>query len=326
MTRVLPPAPSFLTDLSPSDQTWDKHRGEADRVAGAYRNVGYADLSERIKNCASWMRFAEHVDETGEARLKLADTRFCRARFCPICQWRKSKVWQARLSQAIPRLYEAVPDLVPIFLTLTVKNCHVSELRATIQRLTAAFGKLTRRKWWPGRAWVKSVEVTRNRAEQTCHPHLHALIWVGAEYFSTGYIHQSEWRSRWGEALLVDYLPVVNVKRVRGQTTSNSGVDQSLAGVLEVAKYAVKACEIVREPQYLADLTHQMHGLRSLDVGGLLKPYLRTDEPEDLINLEEEPETAPEPTRYFVARWSRESQKYYISDCYDSRPEEWDTG
>lgn len=326
MTRVLPHT-SFLTDLSPSDQTWDKHRAEADRIAGAYRKVGYTDLSERINNCASWMRFSEHVDETGEVSLKLADTRFCRARFCPICQWRKSKVWQARLMQAIPRLYGDLPDLIPIFLTLTVKNCQVSELRATIQRMNAAFGKLTRRRWWPGLAWVKSVEVTRNRAEQTCHPHLHALIWVKPEYFSTTrYLRQSEWRLRWGQVLLVDYLPVVNVKRVRGQTTSNSGVDQSLVGVLEVAKYAVKASEIVHEPQYLADLTHQMHGLRSLEIGGLLKPYLRSDEPEDLINLEEEPETTPEPTRYFVARWSRERKRYYISDCYGSRPEEWDTG
>jgi hypothetical protein len=68
---------------------------------------------------------------TGKRKLKLVSTHFCRVRHCPICQWRRSLQWKARAYENLPRVVADYPNGRWMFLTLTMKNCPLEDLRET---------------------------------------------------------------------------------------------------------------------------------------------------------------------------------------------------
>lgn len=123
-----------LADYSPADKTWDEHRSISDDVGGIYlRAAGFERYGERVEGCSGILRFGWSTnEETGETRLRLRDARFCRVRHCPICQWRRSLMWQARFYQSLPKIVAEYPDARWLFLTLTVRNCPITELGDTL--------------------------------------------------------------------------------------------------------------------------------------------------------------------------------------------------
>jgi plasmid rolling circle replication initiator protein Rep len=198
-------------------------------------------------------------------------------------------MWRARFFQAIPRVREAYPTARWVFLTLTVKNCPLEELRATLKAMNEGWKRLIERKSWPGLGFVRSTEVTRSK-DGLAHPHFHALLLVPASYFSTGYIKQDTWRELWQSAMRLDYLPVVDVRAVKPKKGTAEGVDALAIAVLETLKYGVKESDLMADPAWLQELTKQLHKSRAIAVGGVLKGFFKEDEPEDLIHGEDEPE------------------------------------
>jgi hypothetical protein len=132
---------------------------------------------------------------------------------------------------------------------------------------------------------------------------------VKTTYFKSGeYINQQTWRELWQECLRVDYLPVVNVKAVRshpgkvqglGEDDSTEEFHPLLHGILETLKYSVKFQDLAADPEWLAELTRQLHKTRGVVVGGILRKYLKTEEPENLISEDEELEPEDAPLIYF---------------------------
>ncbi|WP_253297333.1 protein rep, partial [Vibrio cholerae] len=55
--------------------------------------------------------------ETGETRLRLRSAQFCRVRHCPVCQWRRSLTWQARIYHSLPKIVVDYPSSRWLFLT-----------------------------------------------------------------------------------------------------------------------------------------------------------------------------------------------------------------
>lgn len=300
---------TYLSDLSPHDKPWDTHRSQSEAVERLYSVGGFDRYSERVQECSKRLQFALSADEQGDVVFKLYAARFCRVRFCPVCQWRRSLMWRARFYQALPRFLEDYPTLIAVFLTLTVKNCPVGELRSQIQVMNKSFVRLTQRNTWPGVGWVKSVEVTRNAQTGDAHPHFHVLLFVRPSYFSHGYINQAKWRELWRDCLRVDYLPVVNVKRVKSSSKKTDSEALRIA-ILETLKYGVKPDDLVSDSEWLYGVTHQLHKMRAVSVGGILRDYLREDEPEDLIHEEEMPSEELEGVTYLCFDWMALVKRY----------------
>jgi plasmid rolling circle replication initiator protein Rep len=281
----------YLSELSPADKPWDSHRASADVIQGLYKQADFDRYSERIEDCSKWLGFSLKASDQGELKLKLKDARFCRVRHCPVCQWRRSLMWRARFFKVLPKLQEQYPTGRWIFLTLTVRNCPLPELRETLAWMNKGWKRLSERKEFPALGWIKSVEVTRNPDDGSAHPHFHCLMLVPSSYFSHGYISQAKWRELWQSCLKVDYLPVVNVKAVKGSSTANSNGSTDIASgmakaVCETLKYSVKEDDLLADPEWLVELTRQLHKTRAVALGGVLKEHLSEDEPEDLINTE----------------------------------------
>lgn len=294
----------YLSTVSEKDKCWDKHRSAATKIAVLYRRSGDERYAQRIDNCSRWLDFHLISNQTGEVQFKLQETRFCRVRHCPVCQWRRSMMWRARFFQIIPKVMEAHPKARFIFLTLTVKNCALNELRSTTTLMSKAWQRLIQKKVFPAIGYVRSLEVTRSE-DGSAHPHFHCILLVPGSYFGgKEYISQAKWTQMWKGALRCDYTPVVNVKAVKQ-------VDGIEKAILETLKYSVKEDDLLSDPQWLAELTSQMHKVRAISVGGVLKQFINEEEPEDLIHSEdaENFEQTNEATKIWFS-WRERLSKY----------------
>jgi len=314
----------YLSDISPADKPWDIHRAESDEIAKLYGIVGYSRYSERISDCSQRLTYAMQANDDGELKLRLREAKFCRVRHCPVCQWRRQQMWRARFFKALPQVQAKYPTARWIFVTLTVKNCELTELRATLTRMNAAWKRLLLRKEFPALGFIKSVEVTRKPEDGTAHPHFHCLMLVPAGYFTRGYISHAKWTELWQSCLKADYTPIVNVKVVKStKGTSDDSPEASNAALLmaicETLKYAVKPSDLLADPQWLDELTKQLQKTRAISIGGCLKEFFSEDDPEDLINgeIEEGEKTEDEATLDFI--WSFFIKRYKKDDSRKSQ-------
>lgn len=165
----------------------------------------------RIRDCASRLRICSD-DEYGTS----FDTWFCKHRHCPICQWRKS----LRYCSAFHRLMDENQELLHgkwIYLTLTVRNCHVSDLQITLQRMNDAFRRMTNRDFWNRNVLggIRFTEINDCRIDpEAAHPHFHCLLLVRPSMFAgVNYITEEQWSIEWQQALQVPYAPHVKAQR-----------------------------------------------------------------------------------------------------------------
>jgi hypothetical protein len=297
-----------LVDYSPRDRPWDTHRAQADQVAEAYdQSPDLERLAERMDACSGYLWFNwTTLDERGETRLRLARARFCRVRHCPVCQWRRALMWQARFLKALPEIQAKYSKARWIFLTLTVRNCPVHELRDTIQEMNRGWQRLIERKRWPALGFVRTTEVTRGEGG-TAHPHFHALLMVPGGYFSGGrYLTHAEWVALWQESMRLNYHPMVDVRAVKARKGRGRGQGRGEAlegpqdataaqiealrqAAAETLKYATKPEDLASDSEWLAELTRQLRRLRFIATGGTLKDILREREEshEELVNVDD---------------------------------------
>lgn len=296
-----------LADLSDRDQVWDKHRANADKVSNHYRgNRRFNQYSQRIDFCSQFLDFRLVPEaEEGILKLKLSASRFCRVRTCPVCQWRRSLMWKAKAYQALPKVVKDFPKHRWLFLTLTVKNCPVEELRSTLTHINKSFVRLTKLKDWPADGWIKSVEVTRGR-DGNAHPHLHCLLMVPASYFGAAYVSQVRWVEMWRSSARLDYNPQTHVKAIAKNHNPTSIIP-------EILKYQVKESDLVANREWFLELTKQLHKTRAVAVGGVLRGYMSEleCEPEDLIGNTNDC-VVDEGHLYFG--WKSSQKKYKLID------------
>lgn len=303
-------SPQYLTDYSPQDRPWDQHRAQAQQVEELYQRTIYDRLAGRIRDCTGYLGFAWETDSAGEARLKLRSAHFCRVRHCPVCQWRRSLMWTARLLKALPTIEQAHPTARWIFLTLTLRNCPVRELRDTLRHMNAAWNRLRLRPEFADNVlgWIRTTEVTRGR-DNSAHPHFHVLLLVKPGYFAgKNYVKQARWAELWRECAHLCYVPVVDVRVVKTHRGA-PGETPLRRAVAETLKYAVKPQDLLRSREWLLELTYQVHGLKFVSTGGLLRNVIRENEEsdEDLMLLGEDG-GAGDPELFF--EWRRAIQRY----------------
>lgn len=303
-----------LADTSAKDAPWDQHRGTGADVAAAYLTApeGWIErYGERVSQCSPWLGFDQVIDtSTGEISLRLERAFFCRVRTCPVCQWRRSLMWKARMYQALPKLSEAYPAARWIFLTITERNVPVDQLREQLGRMGKSWHRLVKRKEFADvLGWVKSVEITRGK-DGSAHPHFHVLLLVKSTYFKPGhYVAQPKWVEAWKGAARLDYDPVIDVRAVKSRG------EQGITGaVAETLKYAVKNADMVADTDWFLELTRQVRRTRAVASGGVLSEVLREETgQEELLRPDEEAEPEVEMVDglpQLVFSWRDRARKY----------------
>lgn len=292
-----------LSELSPRDKPWDKHRGFADTVESHYRDSEFDCYATRVHFCSELLEFGLQPDVDNTLKLKLRNARFCRVRHCPVCQWRRSLQWKAKAYKVLPKIVEKYPTHRWLFVTLTQKNVPITELKETLRDMNKGFQRLIQLKAWPAVGWLRSTEVTRGKRGDA-HPHFHCLLMVPAGYFSgRNYLKQAEWVELWRKSMRLDYNPVMDVQAVK-----QGRFPMEL--VPELLKYCTKESDMVSDRTWFLEFTRQMHKMRCVATGGVLKKYLKEleREPEDLIGKNEDDLGEDQAQIYFG--WQRWEKKY----------------
>lgn len=226
---------NVLSDVSESGRKrpWREKKMANMLLSAAYESVNERK-AERLRNCATYVSFV--TQENGKK--KLHDANFCRVRLCPMCAWRRTmKIFSH--TQKIVNALNQKQDYKYIFLTLTVRNCRPEELDETVTHMMDSFHRLI--KYAPFaravKGWYRGLEITHNVQEDTYHPHFHLVCVVTKSYFTDKtYLSQAAWTELWEKAARLDYTPICDVRRVKGNTA---------AAIAEAAKYTVKDSDYI---------------------------------------------------------------------------------
>ena len=216
-------------------------------------------------------------------------------------------MWQARFLKALPTIESAYPKSHWLFLTLTVRNCAITDLRRTLRSMNEAWHRLVGRREFADnvQGWVRATEVTRGQ-DDSAHPHFHSLLMVKPSYFSKHYVTQSRWAELWQQCARLDYRPIVDIRTVKARR-GVPGEKPLRRALAETLKYAVKPSDMHGE--WLLELTRQVHKLRFLASGGVLRNMLREfEESEQDLLLNGEDGEGGDPVLIFS--WRREIRRY----------------
>lgn len=225
----------------------------------------------RVLSCGTYLEFT-----VSEKSKKLTSANFCKARLCPMCNWRLSQKRFSNLS-AVTELAKSNKYQL-LFLTLTAKNVKSTELKAEIRKFFDSWKNLTKdcskfKKSVHG--WFRALEVTYNKDTDTYHPHLHIILAVKSTYFNANYyINQEEWTNIWKNYLKIDYSPVVHIQKAYIKKGKNSS-----SAEVEASKYTVKDSDyliennLVLSAQIVDVLDSALKRVRIIAFGGVLKKY-----------------------------------------------------
>lgn len=265
-----------LVDFSSSGcrRPWSEMKLGSSKLASLYSFANRLKfvISDRrlidLRDCGNRLEFAVFPD--GHKELRRAW--FCRVRLCPMCMWRRSLKLAVKMKRAIESAKSSKPSFRFLFVTFTQRNCSGSALGETLTKMTFSFSKVLKRDERLSRCvlgYMRSIEVTVNTTEWSCHPHIHAILVVRSDYFSgRNYVKQMDWREMWRASMGLDYLPLVNVKELKGSDWD----------VVEAAKYSVKAIDSLADvpdrtaaARMLVDLTVGLRKRRLVSFGGVFR-------------------------------------------------------
>ena len=137
-----------LSTISPRDKPWDKHRVSAEKVEELYLDSDFTHYSKRMSECSQILSFGL-VPADDEIKLKLRSTRSCRVKHCPVCQWRRSLMWKSKAHKLLPAVIKDYPKHRWLFLTLTVRNMPIKDLKSSLQLMKTGFERLSKVKAFP---------------------------------------------------------------------------------------------------------------------------------------------------------------------------------
>lgn len=323
-------------DANGKERDWKGKKKRARLMAKHHAAVEkLAKKAERMYDCGNYLVF-----KMKDGRLKLYQAYFCKARLCPMCNWRRS----LKIAFQNKKIIQAVNDREKVkwvFLTLTVRNVEGEELKPTMDQMTKAWNRFAGYAKFKKsvRGYFRAMEVTRNWNKEsewygTYHPHFHVLLAVPTNYFSKNYIKQSEWADMWQRAMQLDYTPIVHVAKVKpkAESTNLVEVEQELRktileqnAIFEVSKYPVKDTDVIRgnevtpeNIQTVKDLDKALAYKRLISYGGLLREIhnelqLSDAEDGDLIHIDEDSDEVANGALDVMAYWHVGLNNYVIS-------------
>lgn len=310
---------SALTDYSPKDKPWDSHRSDVDEISAIYATASeFERLAVRTSQCSGRLDFKWAVErETGEARLKLFRAEFCRVRYCPVCQWRRTLMWQARFYEALPTIVEKFPFSRWAFLTLTVPNCEISDLRETLAVMNKGWNKFVQRKEFkPVEGWIRTTEVTRGK-DGSAHPHFHVLLMIPPSMLSgRNYVKREVWLQNWRDCMGNQSITQVDIRTVKPKKGGDvleaiSPLDMLKGAVAETLKYSTKADDLKTDSGWFLELTRQTHKLRFIASGGALKDVLKAEDETNADLVGADGESLEETSGEISFNWQKAKKAYH---------------
>lgn len=292
-----------LSSVSTNGDRITERKKESFKTANSFiirgkieENETLTKRGERSLNCAQ-QRYIVVVN--GKAHTVF--THRCRSRHCQNCQRIKAFVWQEKMKEIFPDLISKYPNHKYLFITFTVKNPKLKNLKSVLICMSRAYAKMFQRKafkkWFVGD--IRSTEITRgNSGEDEAHPHFHALICVHPTYFKgSNYMSADVWGQNWGECLesefkkegleynAADYpkgFPRVDIRLAKSADRKTDITNKNITEHGEqlinyVLKYSVKGSDLLKNGKadaWFWEFDKQVKNIRMIAASGDIKKSL----------------------------------------------------
>lgn len=331
----------YLSEISEKDAEWDVRKAQLDIVSKMFLRAGFENYSVRTRLCSGCLRFAKVIcGRSGKTRIKLVEVKYCDCRSCTICQWRRTLFWMHRYFEILPNLCGSYPTARFLFLTLTVPNCDIYDLRHTIKKMNAAWNRFIQRKELSHfHGWIRTTEVTKGKdGLLRAHPHFHVLILAKPGYFSNHYLKHDRWLALWQESMRDFSISQVNIKvpkqlrKENGHATEEireDGPNELPTQLLNdglyvgayVLKYAVKPSDLIglgaddsESVEWFGEYTRQVHNLRFVATGGVFKKLFSKNVSQNEMTTLEDEEIEKEPDIILndgvLFNWNTKEKRY----------------
>jgi len=115
----------------------------------------------------------------------------------------------------------------------------------------------------------------------------------------------------------LDYAPVVDVRTAKQKSVSGStSADAAKGAVMEAAKYAAKATDLMELGCAISELHWQLKNKRLYSISSSLNKYIKSGDisPDEMMDNDSKP--LPEGTERveILAQWFEDTQEYLITD------------
>lgn len=244
---------------------WAEKRVTKSQISKKMIQAGFERRGWTMAKCGDSMAI-EYCQSCGTHHIR--STNLCRDKLCPVCRWRLSLKRYAQMTATMDVLATEYPAAKYAFMTLTVKNCEVSNLRKTLKEMSKAWNRLLQRKIMKNniQGWARSVEYTYNAKTKTLHPHYHVILML-APKITPDELQASKIAHEWETAMRLPYTPIIDIRAIKQGTTGDIS-----GAVCETFKYTVKDYDLNQMPlEVFGDFVGQTCGLRAMAFGGEIK-------------------------------------------------------
>lgn len=287
--------------------------------------------AERCEKCSKVVIWShqKHID-TGEERLKVKEKRTCKNRFCACCCWDRQRKLSKLFFLALTKLLEFM-KVRYLFVTFTVRNPYIADLKKEIILMQKAFGRMVQTKKWKKSilGYCRVLEITKPKArgqKGKIHPHFHVLLAVKTSYFSGGaklYLTKNDYADIWQKSLRIDYNPVCDIRIIRprnakkGNVTEQESNSQNAinSSIAEMIKYPMKDTDLKRfTVDEFKSIDAQMKGIRAINFGGILKEMNKQVANLDKTELDDEDLKRWIEIQEIITKYLRDMQSYKVLD------------
>ena len=240
-------------------QATQQHRPDLITIAG------------KVQQCASWLLFRNYytVDQ-----VRLAGAYTCQKHLlCPFCAARRGAISASKYSERLTHIVQKRHDLIPVMLTLTLKNGpdleerfnhFMTSLRKLLMKRRDADRGKTVTELSKAVGGVYSVETTNKG--KGWHVHLHAVLLLDA-YLDREALSR-EWFKITGDSTILDVRRLA--RGVSDMTDNQGNITPKIAEAFcEVFKYALKFSDLDYQDNVTA--FEVMRGKRLMGSFGLFR-------------------------------------------------------
>ena len=266
---IIPQNAAGVKHLAETKAAWSEKKKASASVAEKMFKIGQKRRAYRMKDCARFLT-VKVCPDCGRAAGSSAT--LCRDRICPTCQWRLSLKRYAQMCQVLGRV-DDIDQYHAMFLTLTVRNCTGSNLRAQIGVMSEAWNRLLQRK--PVKrilaGWARSLEVTYNKDRGDFHPHYHVILLIDPECDMSFDDLQKSFNEWWKISARLGYRPITDIRTITNLVPENDNEPLKTA-IAETFKYTVKDSSLLEMPLTdFARYVEAVEGKRLVAYGGVIK-------------------------------------------------------
>jgi hypothetical protein len=283
--------------VNPEIREWCERQPSFERAA----------VLERLEGCGSALLLREWLEHEGQ--ITLAKANFCKSHLlCRCCAARRAGKTVAKHSQAVRHVLDLHPNLIPVLITLTVKNGQ--NLDERFRHIANGWRLMTQHanhakdpsdfrapiEWNKVQGFVRAAEITNKG--NGWHPHYHVLCLVSD--WVDPYRLAAEWLEFTGDSSIVDVRKVYS--KEKDENDIRAEIDPLEQACFEAFKYSTKFGDLTG--QQIAEVWHTLSGRRFISSGGLLRG----------LKLEEELTDADLTGRYreFWALWMKKTLTYSV--------------